>query len=105
MAAAVPRIAGQVTPVAVVHLEYGAQAEIKVDRVYQVTYVGRKDFEFGLGSVPAHEFHDAVQGRDETFWVADSGLLLAVDQGNGPRLELLSLSDEAQALLPNLKRK
>ena len=62
MAAAVPRTVGQVTPVAVVHLEYGPETEIKVDRVHQVSYVGRKDFEFGLGSVPAHEFHDTVQG-------------------------------------------
>jgi hypothetical protein len=105
MAAAVPRIAGQVTPVAVVHLEYGAHAEIKVDRVHQVTYVGRKDFEFGLGSVPAHQFHDAVQGSDGNFWVADSGLLLAADEGKGPRFQLLSLSDEAHTLLPDLKPK
>jgi hypothetical protein len=65
-----------------------------------VTYIGLEDLKIGLGTIRAHKFRTL----DMTVWTADSGLVLAIEEGGSSggegRTELVSLDDPTHRLLP-----
>ena len=101
------RTPGKVTNVSLVTIDQSNPhfRLIKVEESSAVTYIGQEDLKIGLGTIRAHKFRI----QDLTVWAADSGLVLAMKDGESSwgegRRELISLDDPTHRLLPALVQK
>ena len=95
------RTPGKVTNISAVTIDLSKPSfKLEVAGSLAVTYIGLEDLKIGLGTIRAHKFRTL----DMTVWTADSGLVLAIEEGGSSggegRTELVSLDDPTHRLLP-----
>ena len=100
------RTAGKATNISVVTIDLSKPlVKLEVAGSSAVTYIGQEDLKIGLGTIRARKFRT----QDMTVWTADSGLVLAMQDGGssggGARTELVSLDDPTHRLLPTPRPK
>jgi hypothetical protein len=101
------RTPGKVTKFSIVTIDQ-SKPLLKLTTVEEsstVTYIGQEDLKIVLGTIRAHKFRI----EHTTVWTTDSGLVLAMKDGEGPggegRTELISLDDPTHRLLPSLVKR
>ncbi len=93
----VPRVVGRRTEVALVDTDDDSEVfKLKTAQTETIEYAGVEEVQLPFGRVRAHYF----KSEKQAYWIADSGLLLAMqDLDGGERFELRRLSDPGHRLL------